>query len=144
VIKRRVRKGKGEMRKRFTPLVLVFGLAMALSIPAVAADLHGPHVGTECADGFASLHFVNNQTNQTEWTGTITVDFNVGPQVVQAADKVNRNVQHFWVFNPSGTELTGASTDLPGNLVLSDYTCNDSYEPCDPYYDPYCDPYGSS
>lgn len=132
------------MKKRLSTLVLALGLAMALSIPAIAADLHGAHVGTECENGFASLHFVNNQTEGTTWAGTITVDFDSGPQVVQSADKINRNVQHFWVFSPEGTVLQGASTDLPGMLVLSDYTCNDGYEPpCDPYYDPYCDPYGS-
>jgi hypothetical protein len=133
------------MKKRLSTLIMAFGLAMALSIPAIAADLHGSHVGTECENGFASLHFVNNQTEGTSWAGTITVNFDSGSQVVQGADAVNRNVQHFWVYNPSGTELTGASTNLPGMLVLSEYTCNDDpYEPCDPYYDPYCDPYASS
>jgi hypothetical protein len=131
------------MKKRLSTLVLAFGLAMALSIPAIAADLHGAHVGTECENGFASLHFVNNQTEGTTWAGTITVTFDAGGPVVQSADKVNRNVQHFWVYNPSGTVLTGASTDLAGMLVLSDYTCNDGYEPCDPYTDPYCDTSGS-
>lgn len=127
------------MKKRLSTLILAFGLTMALSIPAVAADLHGPHVGTECVDGFASLHFVNNQTDGANWTGTITVDFIDGLQVVQASDQVNRNMQHFRVFNPSGTVLAGASTNLPGNLVLSDYTCNDPYEPCSPSTDPYCE-----
>ena len=114
------------MRKFF----VMAGLIAALAIPAAAAaaTLHEAHIGTSCS-GSGVWHFVNNQTDGAT-TGWLTAEFtggNVGPV---EADKVNRNTMH-WTVEASG-ELTGASTTttsggivgVPGNLVLSDVTCD--------------------
>ena len=122
------------MRKRLAVFAAVLGMLMAMSAPVSAAELHPAHVGTYCEWGFEYLHFVNNQTGGAE-AGEITVDFGWGPgwEIVMPATKVNRNVQHFWLYGPGlGDTLVGASTDLDGRLVLSDYGCND-----DPYYGGY-------
>jgi len=101
------------------------GLALlaALAIPAVAmaANLHTDHVGTTCADG-GTFHFVNNQTGGILTPGTLTANF-TGGTVVATADHVNRGTQH-WTIEAVG-RLDGASTNLPGKLVLSDFTCEE-------------------
>ena len=111
------------MRKsRIGALVSALALMMAMTIPAGAADLHTPHVGSSCGAGEVGVwHFVNNQTGGAA-AGVITASFDGGAVLaVQGADKVNQNNQHFTITG--GTTLDGASTNLPGRLVLSDFTC---------------------
>jgi hypothetical protein len=97
-------------------------MIMAVAAPLGAAELHEPHAGTSCGPGFeGTWHFVNNQTEGAD-TGSITVITDAGV-TVQVADKTNRNVQHWWVVG--GSTLIDASTDLPGRLVLSDYSCRE-------------------
>ena len=101
-------------------------LAAALAIPAAATavDLHQPHVGLGCSAGFVgTFHFVNNQTGGATAKGTLTAVIG-GTQYVVEAYKVNQNVQHFLVEDAEG-KIDSASTDLPGRLVLSDFTCEE-------------------
>jgi hypothetical protein len=108
------------MRRSGSIATAIF-LVAALALPAGAADLHSDHVGTECPDGSVGVwHFVNNQTEGAA-QGTITAIFDGNVVIVQLADKVLKNNQHFTITG--GTVLEDASTNLPGMLVLSDFTC---------------------
>ena len=110
------------MRKRHVVSAIAFALAMALSIPAGAADLHEAHVGTACPEGqTGTWHFVNVQTDGAA-AGTLEYSLDGGAVAGSVgAYKVNPNMQHFLVVG--GNTLDSASTNLPGKLVLSDYTC---------------------
>jgi hypothetical protein len=105
----------------------VFGLAAliaALAVPSavVAADLQNAQGTTSC-DGISTWHFVNNQTGGAlPNDGEITVDFSIGGVTVTVtadADQVNKNTQHFHVQTTGVATLLDASTNLPGQLVLS-------------------------
>jgi hypothetical protein len=107
------------MRKYFCLAVLV--AALAVPAAALAANLHEAHVGTACPAGdVGTYHFVNNQTATNAAPGTLTVTFN-GVTTTHSPYMVLRTVQHFSVSS-TGT-LTAASTNLDGNLVLSDFSC---------------------
>jgi hypothetical protein len=100
-----------------------FAVAMVMVIPAAgAADLHFDHVGSSCDGALGTWHFVNNQTATNAAAGTLTATFSSGV-VVAVADKVNRRTQH-WTIEAAGT-LLGASTNLDGKLVLSDFSCEE-------------------
>lgn len=102
------------------------GAAVALVItgsPAVAAELSNAN-GQSCEHG-GTWHFVNNQTGGTQTPGTLTAKFSSGEVWVVQSPKVLKSVQHFYVSTEAGAELLSASTNLPGRLVLSDYTCDD-------------------
>jgi hypothetical protein len=102
--------------------VLVAALIVALAVPvaAIAATLKNGSNQT-CGDGFVgTFHFVNNQTGKNAAPAILTVDFSDGTQMV-APDKVNQSVQQ-WDVQSQGV-LLDASTTLPGNLVLSDFSC---------------------
>jgi len=99
-------------------------LAMvAVSSPAVAAELSNAH-GQSCEHG-GTWHFVNNQTDGVTTPGTLTAKFSSGEMWTVTSPKVLKSVQHFYVSTEAGAELLSASTNLPGRLVLSDYTCDD-------------------
>ena len=112
--------------------LIVLAAAVYLSGVVVAADLHEDHIGSSC-DGEGTWHFVNNQARGAA-AGTLTAHFTSG-DCVAAASAVNRSTQHFFCFTSGASELTGASTDLPGKLVLSsldcEATCNPTEEVCD-------------
>lgn len=114
-------------------LFLFLGLALALVAgTAQAADL-GNLSGQSCGDGCGTFHFVNNQTGGAS-TGTIDASFSGSADCISGPSKVNNsNIQ--FVCGGCGT-LTGASTDLPGKLVLSDFSCGK--KGCDPKTDPKC------
>lgn len=124
------------MNKRFwAPLALA---AIGTASTAYAADLHTPHLGSSCPAGFVgNYHFVNNQIPEGEPTGTLTASWNSGDSCVVDAYKVNLHNQHFRCTDMLGV-LTSASTNLPGKLVLSDFTCT-RIKKCDPKYDPKCE-----
>lgn len=108
------------MRKLF----VLAGLVAALAVPtaAMAASLHEAHIGSSCPAGdIGTYHFVNNQTGGTGAAGTLTVQFSSGNQGPIAPYMVLKSVNHYSV-TATGT-LLGASTTLPGNLVLSDLSC---------------------
>ncbi len=112
------------MRRASTAITFVVALMMVMAFPATAADLHEPHEGTSCPEGYVGTwHFVNNQTGGEQEPGTLIAIFDSGVVIV-GAEKVNRNVQHFYV-DDIGRTLEDASTDLDGRLVLSDYECRE-------------------
>ena len=104
----------------------VLGVALAVaSSSAFAAELSNG-IGESCS-GDGTWHFVNNQTGGTQTPGTLTATFvdahgNTYSQTVNAY-KVLQSVQHFTVA-ASGTLQYASTGNLPGRLVLSDYTCD--------------------
>jgi hypothetical protein len=123
------------MKKRYWAVPLA---AVAAVGAGYAADLHTPHLGSSCPTGFVgTYHFVNNQIPEGTGTGTLTAAWNSGDTCNEVSYKVLNHVQHFRCTGMAGA-LISASTDLPGKLVLSDYTCR-RVKKCDPKYDPKCE-----
>ena len=103
-------------------MFMLLGLAVVFSSSsALAADL-GNLSGQSCGTADGTWHFVNNQTGGAA-AGTLTANFSSG-QCVVGASAVNKSMQHFYCI-ASGA-LQGASTNLPGKLVLSDFSCETS------------------
>jgi hypothetical protein len=121
------------MKKRYWVTV-----AMALGLSggaALAANIS--NLSTQgCPDGsIGAYHFVNNQTGNNAPAGTLNATWDSGDSCTTGPSQINQSTQH---FNCIATgNLTGASTNLPGRLVLSDFTCTDTKEPPPP---PPCDP----
>jgi len=105
------------MRKLVVLVAMLVGLAVPLV--AYAADLSNGN-GQTCADG-GIWHFVNNQTGGAV-AGYLTASFSGGDVGPVLADKVSAKNQQ-WTIEGIGT-LISASTNLPGKLVLSDFTCD--------------------
>jgi hypothetical protein len=84
--------------------------------------------GQSCGDAQGTWHFVNNQTGGAA-AGVLTANFSTGYQCVTNPSAVNNNMQHFYCY--SSGALLGASTNLPGRLQLSDFSCETKKE-CDP------------
>ena len=123
------------MKKRFWAVPLAAVAAIGVGY---AADLHTPHLGSSCPAGFVgNYHFVNNQIPAGSFTGTLTASWNSGDTCQVLAYKVLNHTQHFRCTDALGV-LTSASTDLPGKLLLSDFTCT-RIKKCDPKYDPKCE-----
>jgi hypothetical protein len=123
------------MKKRFLAVPLAAFAAVGVGY---AADLHTPHLGSSCPAGFVgNYHFVNNQIPEGTAAGTLWAEFNSGDTCEVTAYKVNLRVQHFRCTDMLGV-LTSAYTDLPGRLVLSDFSCT-RIKKCDPKYDPKCE-----
>ena len=131
------------MKKRFwisAAGIAALGVA-TLAYAAVIENLNGQG----CAPGYVgAYHFVNNQTGGAG-AGTLSATWSTGDSCTVGATTVNRSNQH---FNCTATGyLTWAATNLPGRLVLSDYSCapqkceGDKCEPppCDPKTQK-CDP----
>lgn len=126
------------MKKRYwlsaiaTAMVITSGAALAATISNVS--------GQSCGDSTGTWHFVNNQTGGAP-AGTLSAVWSSGNTCTVGASKVNNSTQHFYC-TASGT-LLSASTNLPGRLVLSDFSCGDIKEPppCDPKVEKCtCDP----
>ena len=92
-------------------------IALGMSCAAVAANLSNGF-GATC-NGMGTWHFVNNQTNGA--TGGTLHSYFSGGLYVNAPSKVTKGTVHF-VMTAPGT-LETASTDLPGRLVLSSFSC---------------------
>ena len=105
--------------------ILVIALIVIATAGAAYAAVLSNGSGQSCGDFEGTWHFVNVQTGGAA-AGTLTADFTSGTFVV-GPSAVNANNQHFHVI-ASGT-LLGASTDLPGRLVLSDFSCEDKKTP---------------
>jgi hypothetical protein len=89
------------------------------------ADAHG----TSTSRG--NWHFVNNQTGGAA-AGHLDATWDSGDTCSVDTSLRNAQTQH---FNCTACgELTSASTNLPGKLVLSDFSCQKKEEPppCDP------------
>lgn len=101
-------------------LVLAAGaLALTLPLAAQSAELSNG-AGQTCAHG-GTWHFINNQTTGIQTPGTLKATFS-GGQVIAVADKVVNKTQH-WTIDATG-KLLDAETNLPGRLVLSDFSCD--------------------
>ena len=117
------------MRKVTLGLLAAVALAGAT---LMAASINPSQLGAGCPDGFiGTYHFVNNQTGGAA-PGTLTATWDSGNSCTTSPYSVLANTQHF-TCTASGA-LTAASTNLPGKLVLSDFSCGDIKEPppCDP------------
>jgi len=99
----------------------VLGLALAVAAsPAMAASISNLS-GQSCGAQSGGWHFVNNQTGGAA-PGQLTATWSSGDQCIVGPSAVNAKTQHF-NCQASGQLLT-ASTNLPGKLVLSDFTCS--------------------
>src|SRR5687767_11968276 len=97
-------------------------LALAASAGAASAATIENVSGQSCGTFTGLWHFVNNQTNGAA-AGSLTANWSSGDTCSVGAASVNKNSQHFFC-SASGT-LIDASTNLPGRLVLSDFSCDD-------------------
>lgn len=116
------------MKKRFwlAPIALLLAGAAGVVSAASISNLSGQ----SCGSGSGTWHFVNNQTGGAA-QGTLSATWSNNNSCNVSASKVNGSTQHFYC-TASGA-LTSAITNLPGKLVLSDFSC-DTVEPppCDP------------
>lgn len=117
------------MKKRYglsaiaAALVITSGAALAANISNLS--------GQSCGDFTGTWHFVNNQTGGAA-AGTLSATWSSGDSCTVSASSVSKNNQQF-NCTASGT-LISASTNLPGKLVLSDFSCDtkEPPPPCDP------------
>jgi len=107
-------------------LALIVGLVLGTSGAALAATLSNAN-GQTC-DGTGSWHFVNNQIGSAT-SGSITAVFSCGT-FTSAQSKVTPGTIHFQIGTSGDCTLLSGSTNLPGRLVLSDFTCTP--EKCEP------------
>lgn len=87
---------------------------------AVAADIKNLS-GQSCGTGSGTWHFVNNQTGGAA-DGILTANFTSG-QCIVAPSKNTGSTQHFFCVGFGGALLSASTGPLPGNLVLSDFSC---------------------
>jgi hypothetical protein len=109
------------MQKKKYWVMAATAALVTLSSPAVAAELSNGN-GQDCGDEVGVWHFVNNQTGGAA-AGLLNATFSDGTVWNVAPTSVNKNAQHFHVSS-TGT-LISATTNLPGRLVLSDFSCDD-------------------
>jgi hypothetical protein len=107
--------------KKFWVAGAVIGL-VSISSPAVAAELANGS-GQSCGDAIGVWHFVNNQTRGAA-DGLLTASFSDGTNWTVGPTKNTGSTQHFYVQS-AGTLESASTGDLPGRLVLSDFTCED-------------------
>jgi hypothetical protein len=108
--------------------------ALTLSVAAVAdAATIGNLSGQSCGAFTGTWHFINNQTGGAG-AGTLNATWSSGNTCSTSPSKVLGSTQHFYC-TASGT-LLAASTNLPGKLVLSDFSCNTTEPPPPPPCDP--------
>jgi hypothetical protein len=101
-------------------------LIVALAIPAAAWAATLSNGNSETCDGVGSYHFVNNQTDGAA-AGTLTATFDTpsGTLIITVgASKVSQSNQQFDVETEGDATLVTAETNLPGRLVLSDFSCD--------------------
>src|SRR4030095_6111895 len=116
--------GGAELTKRDTDMKMLkwgmaVAMAMGLSSAALAGDIQNLS-GQSCGDFSGSWHFVNNQTDGAG-PGTLVATWDSGDTCIIGPSHVKKSGEHFDCF-ASGT-LLSAYTDLPGRLVLSDFSC---------------------
>lgn len=114
--------------------ILLTAIALGITGTSFAATLSNLS-GQSCGDATGTWHFVNNQTAGAG-AGTLDAAWSSGNVCSVSPSKVNQSTQHF-NCTASGA-LLGAATNLPGRLVLSDFTCGDIKPPCDPKTDKDC------
>lgn len=114
-----MKKMKKKLPTRNVLVSLALTAGIAAPIAALAADLSNGF-GSTC-DGSGMFHFVNNQVGGAT-TGTITAEFTCGT-FTSGPSKVTGGTIQFLIGTSGSCELLDASTNLPGRLVLSDFTC---------------------
>ena len=114
------------MKKRYwlTATALAVGIA-GVAYAATLANLSGQ----SCGDSVGNWHFVNNQTGGAS-PGLLSATWSSGNVCTVSPSLVNQNTQHFNCT--AAGALLGAATNLPGKLVLSDFSCGVKPPPCDP------------
>lgn len=105
-------------------VMAAFALALGLSATAFAAEISNLS-GQSCGDSSGTWHFVNNQTGGAG-PGFLNASWDSGDFCGVGPSKVLGNTQHFDCI--ASGELISASTNLPGRLVLSDFTCGEKKE----------------
>jgi len=118
---------KHSWKKLSVAVILSLVLVLSFNTLALAATL-GNWSGQSCGDSVGTWHFVNNQTGGAA-PGQLTATIGGVTQTV-APSAVNKNTQHFIVI--SAGALEDAFTNLPGKLVLSDFSCDVKEPPKDP------------
>ncbi|CAN7732812.1 hypothetical protein LJR290_006889 [Variovorax sp. LjRoot290] len=117
-----------SMKKRYwlRPVVVALGVYAGTALAAQLENLSGQ----SCGDSTGTWHFVNNQTGGAG-AGTLSATWSSGNSCSVSPSKVLQSTQH---FNCTGAgTLLSASTNLPGRLVLSDFSCETKEPPpCDP------------
>jgi hypothetical protein len=109
--------------------VAAFALTLSFSGMALAADI-GNLSGQSCGSDTGDWHFISNQT-QGAAGGTLYAEWSSGDTCNVSASKVNKKNQHFNCV--ASGELLSATTNLPGKLVLSDFSCEKTCEKdCEP------------
>lgn len=113
--------------------MLVLTAVVALSGGTMMAATLANFSGQSCGDSTGTWHFVNNQTGGAA-PGHLDATFSGGTCSVDPS-AVNNKTQHFYCTAPGA--LISAVTNLPGKLVLSDFSCETKEPPkCDPKTDP--------
>lgn len=110
-------------------LNLVIAVAMTMVSGSAFAATISNLSGQSCGDLTGTWHFVNNQTGGAA-AGALSASWSSGDTCTVGASAVNAKTQHFYC-TASGA-LASASTNLPGKLVLSDFTCENKCDPKDP------------
>ena len=100
-------------------MVAAVALSLGLSGTALAAEI-GNLSGQSCGDDTGTWHFVNNKTGGAQ-AGDLEAHWSSGDMCLVSASKVNKKNQHFNCV--ASGELVSATTNLPGKLVLSDFSC---------------------
>lgn len=112
-------------------------VALGVATMAYAASIENLS-GQSCGASTGTWHFVNNQTGGAG-PGLLSATWSSGNSCTVSPSAINRNTQHFYC-TASGA-LVSAVTNLPGRLVLSDFSCGTPPPPpCDPKTDPKCEP----
>ena len=104
------------MKKRY---LLAAAITLGITGVTLAATISNLS-GQSCGSDAGAWHFINNQTGGAP-AGVLTATWSSGDTCTVGPSKVLGNTQHFNCF-ASGT-LLSASTNLPGRLVLSDFSC---------------------
>ena len=116
------------MKKRYW--IAPGAVAIAFAGVAVAATISNIN-GQSCGTDTGTWHFINNQTGGAA-AGTLNATWSSGDSCTVTASKVLRQHPTLQLHVASGA-LTSASTNLPGRLVLSDFSCQTKEPPpCDP------------
>lgn len=114
-------------------------VAMALTISGAAMSAEISNLsGQSCGALTGEWHFVNVQVPVGTAAGTLNATWSSGASCTVGASAVNNRMQHFYC-TASG-ELLSASTNLPGRLQLSDFSCETKCEKdCEPPPPPPCE-----
>jgi hypothetical protein len=118
------------MKKRYWVAALITLGITGVTLAATIGNINGQSCGTDTG----TWHFINNQTGGAA-AGVLNATWTSGDSCTVTASKVNPSNQHF--FCTASGALASASTNLPGKLVLSDFSCSSKEPPPPP---PPCDP----